>query len=114
MPGSFETLDTHAHRLLKPLRVPVLLEGVFSEARDQASDLPGWTVVSVDEARHVITCRRKARLFSGESVITITCSAPEGVPATTVHVRSETAGGLLARDRANVIEFMTPFHRRVG
>lgn len=113
MSGSFETHDAHARAELRPVRVPILIDGVFEEARDLAGALPGWTIASVDAERRVIVCRRKGGLLSGDSEITISCSAPEGIPSTTVHVRSTTTGGLLSRDRANVLEFTVPFHRRV-
>jgi hypothetical protein len=47
--------------------------------------------------------------------VTITVEGPDGIPTSTVHVRSETRGGwpLLASDRRVVLEFMKPFHRRV-
>jgi len=113
MSGSFETLDNHSRAELRPLRVPILIDGVFEEARDMIGALSAWSIVSSDPTRHVIVCKRKNGLLSGESEITITCTAPEGIPSTTVNVRSTTAGGVLSRDRANVLEFMVPFHRRV-
>ncbi len=113
MGGSFETQDAHAHFHLKPLRVPMRAEDVWSEARIMVEDLRGWSVVAADDERRVLTCARKGGLLSGESRITITCDGPAGMPSATVHVRSVTTGGLLSRDRANVLEFTVPFHRRV-
>ena len=113
MGGSFETSEAHANFHLKPLRVAVRAEDVYAEARDMVGDLSGWKVVATDDARFVLACARKGGLLSGEAEVTITCEGPAGIPSTTVHVRSVTKGGILSRDRANVLEFMVPFHRRV-
>ena len=113
MGRSFETSDAHAQFHLKPLRVASRADGVHEEARNMVEDLPHWTIVSADDARRVLTCRREGGLFSAPSTVTITCAGPAELPSTTVHVRSESSGGLLARDRANVLEFLVPFHRRV-
>jgi hypothetical protein len=113
MSGSFSTSGQHAHFNLKPLSVASLKRGVFEEARNLASELPGWRVVSADDARLVIVCEREGGVLSGPSTVTITFDGPEGIPSTTVNVRSESKSGLMSRDRKNVIEFMRPFHRRV-
>jgi hypothetical protein len=113
MGGSFETADAHAQFHLKPLRVAMRAEDVWSEARNMVEDLRGWSIVSADDERRVLTCARKGGLLSGAARITIACDGPAGIPSTTVHVRSESSGGLVSRDRANVLEFMVPFHRRV-
>ncbi len=80
-----------------------------------AGDLSRWQLVRADDERLTLTCTRKQPIWCGSSTITITVEGPEGIPSSTVNVRSETTGGLpgFARDRANVLEFMTPFHRRV-
>ena len=108
-----ETADEHAHFHLKPLRVPVRADDVYGEARTMVEDLRGWSIVASDDERRVLTCARKGGLVSGSARITIACEGPAGIPSTTVRVRSESSGGLLSRDRANVLEFMVPFHRRV-
>lgn len=113
MARSFETSAQHASFHLKPLSVPIRIESVFEEARNQVEDLAGWSIVKVDEASHTLVCERAGGLLSGPSTVTIVLSGPEGLPSTTVNVKSESSSGLLARDRANVLEFMTPFHRRV-
>jgi hypothetical protein len=76
-------------------------------------DLDGWTVVSSDAATGVLTCEKRGGLLGGTATITIRCEGPADLPSTVVHVRSTSTGGVLARDRAHVIEFLTPFHRRV-
>jgi len=113
MGRSFESSEEHAQFHLKPLRVPSRADGVHEEARNMVEDLPNWSIVAADDARHVLTCRREGGLLSGAATVTITCAGPEGIPSTTVSVRSESTGGLFSRDRANVLEFMVPFHRRV-
>lgn len=113
MRAFFETSDTHAQPHLKPLRVAMRIDAVWEAAREQATDLPGWTVLTADEATRRIVCTRRKRFLSGESTITISCEGPADLPSTTVHVRSETSGGIAARDKANVLEFLVPFARRV-
>jgi len=113
MSGSFATSETHSHFHLKPLAVASLKHGVYEEAKNLASDLPGWSVISADDARLEITCRRDGGPLTGAATVTITCEGPDGIPSTVVNVRSETSGGFLSRDRKNVLEFMKLFHRRV-
>jgi hypothetical protein len=113
MGRSFETSDSHAQFHSKPLRVAIRVDGVYEEARNMVEDLPHWSIASADDERHVLTCRRDGGLVSGASTVTITCTGPDDLPSTTVNVRSESEGGLFSRDRANVLEFMIPFHRRV-
>ena len=43
----------------------------------------------------------------------ITVEGPAGIPSASLSVRSSSTGGLLDRNRAVVLEFMTPFTRRV-
>lgn len=113
MSTQFETSDSHPQSHVRPLRVAMRVDAVFEEARDLVADLPGWSLRRSDDARHVLVCGRRKRLLGGESTITIRCEGPEGVPSTVVHVRSESAGGLLSHDKANVLEFLVPFQRRV-
>jgi hypothetical protein len=113
MAGSFATSDQHPSFHLKPLAVSSLKSGVFQEAKDLAGDLPGWRVVEADDERLRLTCERAGGALSGTAVVTITCDGPDGIPSTIVNVKSETAGGLLSRDKKNVLEFMRLFHRRV-
>jgi hypothetical protein len=115
MGRSFSTSDAHGDFHLKPLRVASLKDGVWQEAKDLAEVLPNWTVLSCDDERMVLTCERRGGALAGRSLVTIAVEGPDGIPSTTVHVRSESEGGLpgFARDRAVVLEFMRPFHRRV-
>jgi hypothetical protein len=113
MSGSFATSDEHSSFHLKPLAVASLKRGVYEEAKDLAGDLPGWRVVAADDEHLQLTCQRAGGALSGTATVTITCEGPDGIPSTVVHVKSETSGGLLSRDKKNVLEFMRLFHRRV-
>lgn len=116
MGGSFATSDEHARPELRPLRVAIRKEDVFAEAKNLAGELPGWRILSMDDQRLAIVCERRRGALSGASTVTLTFEGPDGIPSTTVNVRSTTRGGFpgFARDRANVLEFMRLFHRRVG
>lgn len=107
------TSDSAEHPGLKPVRVPIRKESVFEEAKNLASELPGWRVVRADERELVIVCERAGGMLAPSATVTIRVEGPEGLPSATVHCSSESKGGLFARDRQNVLEFMTPFHRRV-
>jgi len=111
--GSFETDEQHSNPSLKPLRVASLREGVYAQAKEMVDDLDGWTLLSADDEGFVLTCERKGGLLGGTAKITIRVEGLEGIPSTTVHVRSETSGGVRSRDKGNVLEFTKPFHRRI-
>ena len=114
MAGSFATSDAERNPDLRPVRVPQRFEEVWEEARNLASDLPGWRIVEEDAARKVLVCERAGGFLAPASRVTLRFESPEGIPSTTVNASSESSGGFLARDRARVLEFMRPFHRRVG
>jgi hypothetical protein len=111
--GSFETDEQHSNPSLKPLRVASRRDGIYAQAKEMVSDLDGWTLQSSDDEAFVLECERKGGMLGGSAKITIRVEGPEGIPSTTVHVRSESTGGLRSRDKGNVLEFMKPFHRRV-
>lgn len=113
MASAFQTEDRHAQQNLKPLRVAGTQASVFQEARNLASELPGWKVLDADESKRKLVCERSGGFLRGAARVTITVEGPEGIPSATVNVRSETSAGFLARDRANVLEFMRLFERRV-
>ena len=108
----FETNETHGSRDLQPIKVPTRKEDIYRAAREMVADLE-WEVVGSDDDKLEITCRRKGGLLGGTATILIHVDGPEGIPSATVHVKSTTEGGLLNRDKANVAEFVRPFHRRV-
>lgn len=113
MGGTFESSDNESKLELRPLRLPTLKGDLYGAAKELVEDLPKWELVGEDEEAGVLTCKRAGGFLGGTSTITIHFEAPEGIPATTVKVRSQTEGGLMARDKANVIEFMKPYNRRV-
>ena len=113
MGGSFETSPEHAQALLHPLRVSIRADEIYSQARDMVQDLGGWSLVSADDESLTLVCERRAGLLGAPSTITIRVEGPEGIPSATVHLRSQTEGGLFSRDKANLVEFLRPFQRRV-
>jgi hypothetical protein len=113
MASGFETRDDAPEERLRPLKVPVRSDQVFESAREMVDDLDGWELVEIDVVRRVLTCRKRAGILGGTATITIRCEGPEGLPSTVVHVRSTSSNAILARDRAHVLEFLGPFHRRV-
>ena len=92
---------------------PALAAGVFEEARTLAAELPGWRVLEADASSGRILCSRENGLLRGRARITISVQSPPGIPSTTVNVQSESSGGLLDSDRANVAQFVRLFQRRV-
>ena len=88
-------------------------EHLFGAAQELVEDLSSWTLESADEETMTLVCIRSGGLLGGSSRVTIRVEGPEEIPNSTVHVSSVTEQGLLKRDRANVLEFMVPFHRRV-
>ena len=58
MGGSFATSDAERNPDLRPVRVAQRFEEVWDEARNLASDLPGWRIVEEDLARKVLVCER--------------------------------------------------------
>lgn len=113
MSGSFSTDDAHSSEGLRPVRVPIRKESVYEEALDLAGKLAGWKVLRSDERALSIVCERTGGLLRAAATITIRVEGPDGLPSAVVHCSSESRGGALARDRANVLEFMVPFRRRV-
>jgi hypothetical protein len=111
--GRFETSDSHSHENLKPLRVARRKEDIYEEAKTMVEDLAGWKLVRADDAGLVLTCEREGGLLRGRALVTVRVEGPDGIPSATVHVAAESSGGLLARDKDAVLEFMRPFHRRV-
>lgn len=113
MGSSFETREDAADERLRPLKVPIRSDQVFESVREMVADLEGWDVVSCDEPARILTCRKRAGVLGGTATITIRCEGPAEFPSTTVHVRSTSEGAVVARDRKHVLEFLTPFTRRV-
>lgn len=113
MGGSFETSDQHGNVHLRPIRVPTRKEEIFRQALEMVEALEAWELVSEDADTGTIVCRRPGGLMAGRADITVRVEGPDGIPSSTVNVRSVTEGGLRSRDKANVLEFVKPFTRRV-
>ncbi len=113
MSRTFETDDAQSNQHLRPLRVASRGDHVYGEAKNLVDDLPGWKIVNADDAAQILVCRREGGFLAGEATVTIRVEGPRDIPSCTIHVRSESNGGLRSRDRANVAEFMKPFHRRI-
>jgi hypothetical protein len=111
--GRFETSDEHRSEAHRPVRVPILVSDVYRAAREMVEDLEGWKLVRADDEGHVLHCEARGGFLAGTAKVTIQVEGPSDLPSSTVHVRSETDGGLLARDKAIVASFVRPFHRRV-
>jgi len=112
--GSFRTSEGDANPDLRPVRVAQRREEVFAEARNLAGELPGWRILEADESRGVLVCERAGGILAAASKVTFTFEGPDDLPSTTVNALAESSGGILARDRARVLEFMKLLHRRVG
>ena len=99
--------------MVQPLRVAVRKEYLFDAARELVEDLSSWTLAAADEESTTLVCTRGGGFLGGSSRVTIRVEGPDEIPNSTVHVSSVTEQGLLKRDKANVLEFMVPFHLRV-
>lgn len=116
--AAFETTDDQSDPVLRPMRVAVRREDVFSEARDMIADLDGWKLVREDSQALELHCERTGGLLGvgllgGVARIVVRVEGPEGIPSATVTLRCE-ASGLFARARHVTREFLEPFRRRVG
>jgi hypothetical protein len=111
--GRFETSESHPNRWHQPVRVPVGKGDIFSAAREMVADLDGWSVEAVDEQGLSITCQKKGGLLGGTAKIVVRVEGPDGIPNSETHCCSESSGGLLSRDKANVAEFVKKFWMRV-
>lgn len=109
----FETSDDHPKRWHQPVRVPRNKKDVFGAAKEMVDDLSPWKVRAIDDEALTITCERKNGLLSGTSTIVIRVDGPDGIPNSATHCSSESTGGVLSRDRANVQEFIQKFWMRV-
>lgn len=111
--GSFETSDQHGSREQRPLRVATRKEYIYKEALDLIADMQGWKRLSEDKSTGLITCEKDGGLLGGKSKIVVSVQGSEEHPTTEVNVKCTSSGGLLARDKSTVTEFMKLFIRRV-
>ena len=109
----FETKEEHSARWHQPVRVPIRKADVFGAAKELCEDLDGWDVVEADEASLRIQCQRANGFLGGKSRIEVRVEGPDDIPSSVTHVRSESEGGLLNRDKSNVAEFVKKFTMRV-
>ena len=110
--GRFETSESHANRWHQPVRVPQGKGGVFGTAKEMVEDL-GWDVQSVDDDTCTITCKKKGGFLGGEATIVVRVDGPDDIPNSSTHCSSESTGGLLSKDKANVAEFIKKFYMRI-
>ena len=110
---AFETSDAHSHRWHQPVRVPRAKEGIFETARELVEALDGWKLERADEQRLELHATKSNGFLGGTARITVTVKGPDGMPSSETHVRSESQGGLLNKDRANVAQFCEKFWMRV-
>jgi len=111
--GAFETSESASSRNHQPVKVPISKQNIFGAAKEMCDDLDAWNIVSTDEESLTIVCEKKNGLLGGTSRITVRVEGPDGIPSSTTCVRSESSGALLARDKANVAEFIRKFSMRV-
>jgi len=111
--AAFETTDEQSDPVLRPMRVAVRREDVFSEAKDMVADLAGWKLVREDAEKLEITCERAGGLLGGAAQVLLRVEGPDGIPSATLTLRCE-ASGLFANAKGVAREFMEPFRRRVG
>ena len=113
MAGHCESSAAHASHDLRPLHVAMRCEELFAEARSMVEDLQAWTLLEVDEDGGILECSRAGGFLRAASRITIRVDGPEGIPSSVLTVVSRSEGRRMSRDRANVLEFVRPFGRRV-
>ena len=111
--GRFETSLDHPNRWHQPVRVPVNKGDVFGAAKEMVDDLDGWTVQGADDQALTITCEKKGGMLGGTATITIRVEGPDGIPNSETHCVSESSGGLMSKDKANVAEFVKKFWMRM-
>ncbi|MDA1265566.1 MAG: hypothetical protein O2816_10855 [Planctomycetota bacterium] len=111
--GRFETNESHPNRWHQPVRVPQNKGGVFGSAKEMVDDLPGWDLQSVDEDACTITVKKKGGFLGGEATIVVRVEGPDDMPNSATHCSSESSGGLLSKDKANVAEFTKKFYMRI-
>jgi len=111
--GSFETSESHPGRWHQPVRVPTLKADIFGAAKEMVADLDGWKVVEIDDEALCIQVEKQNGLLGGSSKIEVRVDGPDGIPSSSTSVRSESSGGLLSKDKANVAEFVKKFTMRV-
>ena len=85
-------------------------EGLGADEEGLGADEEG---LGADEEGGTLECTRAGGLLRATSRITIRVDGPEGIPSAVLSVGSRSEGRGLSRDRANVVELVRPFERRV-
>ena len=111
MAGGFQTSDAHPDPHLRPVRVAMRSDELWSEVRTMVGDL-GWQVQSQDDAALVLTAKRPGGLLGGAATVVFKVEGPAGLPSSQVGLSCE-APGLLSSAERVVKEFTVPFTRRV-
>jgi len=111
--GRFETSDTHSNRWHQPVRVPRAKEGIYASAKELVEDLDGWQIERADDAALTLHATKSNGFLGGTAKVTIVVKGPDGIPSSETHVVSESSGGWLPKDRANVAQFCEKFWMRV-
>ena len=88
--GAFATSDSHKSRNHQPIRVPTQRGNIYRAAKEMVADLAARKLHSEDEQQRTLTCRNENGFLGAVTTNTITVEGPEGVPSTTVNVRSDT------------------------
>ncbi len=113
MASSFETADSNSGEFQRPIKVATRREHIYEAAKEMVADMKGWQLVTADDENRVLHCTKKGGALGGTSKITVTVEGSAEVPSTTVNCSCVTEGGLMARPKATVEEFMKLFFRRV-
>ena len=113
MASSFETAETNSGEFGRPIKVATRREHIYEAAKEMVEDMKGWVLVTADDENRVLHCTKKGGALGGTSTITVTVEGSAEVPSTTVNCSCVTEGGLMARPKATVEEFMKLFFRRV-
>jgi hypothetical protein len=113
MASSFETSDAHSGEFQRPIRVATRREHIYAAAKEMVDDMKGWTLDRADDEAMVLHCTKKGGALGGTSAIQVVIEGSTEVPSTTVNCSCSTEGGLMARPKATVEEFMKLFFRRI-
>ncbi|MEY2747450.1 MAG: hypothetical protein RL112_2492 [Planctomycetota bacterium] len=111
MGGGFQTSDAHPDPHLRPVRVAMRSDELWSEVCTMVDDL-GWQVQSKDDQALVLVAKRPGGLLAKSAVVTFAIEGPAGLPSSLVRLSCE-GGGLFAGLEGVVKEFTVPFTRRV-
>ena len=113
MASSFETSPSHPSTYQQPIQVATRKEYIFTSAKEMVVDMKGWVLDTIDEETMTICCTKKGGVLGGTSKITVVVDGSVEHPSTTVNCKVETEGGLMARPKKTVEEFIKLFFRRV-